>query len=194
MFTAGVERAVLQTVIAPTLKGMAADGMPYRGVLFAGLMIGADGTPKLLEYNIRFGDPECQVLMRRMTCDIVPVLRAAAEGRPRESGAGTEWEAGTAMVVVMAANGYPGLYEKGTEIKGLQAANAVPGVTVFHAGTRAEGGRVLAAGGRVLGVTARAADVAEAQKRAYRAVDALDWPDGFCRRDIGWRAIARLSG
>ena len=188
VFTAEIEKTVLKTVIAPTLKGMAADGMPYRGVLFAGLMIGADGAPKLLEYNIRFGDPECQVLMRRMTSDIVPILRAAAEGRLGEVGA--DWEAGSAMVVVMAANGYPGVYEKGSEIRGLPAANAIEGVTVFHAGTKAQGGKVLAAGGRVLGVSAQAADITEAQKRAYQAVDALDWPQGFCRRDIGWRAIA----
>ncbi len=180
---------VMKDCILPTVHGMKADGTPYKGVLFCGLMISPDGVPKVLEYNVRFGDPECQVLMARLESDALDLLDAAARGRL--SGVELAWRDETALVVVMAARGYPGAYVKGTEIRGLEAANAVDGVTVFHAGTKAEGDTVVATGGRVLGVTAIGATVSEAQARAYQAVDALDWPEGFCRRDIGWRAVAR---
>lgn len=186
--TPEVQEQVMRDCIIPTVEGMAKDGRPYTGILFAGLMIGKDG-PKVLEYNVRFGDPECQVLMMRLGSDLLPVLKAAADGRLSE--VSLSWKDEAALVVVMAAEGYPGAYRKGTEIRGLEAAGAVPGVTVFHAGTAAQDGNVVATGGRVLGVTALGADVREAQARAYQAVDALDWPEGFCRRDIGWRAVGR---
>jgi len=179
---------VMDEVVAPTIKGMASEGRPYKGVLFVGLMI-KDGVPKVLEYNVRFGDPECQVLMMRLKSDALQALVAAAEGRLDDIE--LEWHDRAAMVVVMAAKGYPGSYDKGTEIKGLNNANALDEVIVLHAGTKADGDRLLASGGRVLGVTAMGATVGEAQKRAYEAVDAIDWPEGFCRRDIGWRAIKR---
>jgi phosphoribosylamine--glycine ligase len=143
----------------------------------------------VLEFNVRFGDPECQPMVMRLKSDFLDALVACAEGR-LDPGM-LEWHDDAALVVVMAAKGYPGGYEKGTEIRGLEKADAAEGVVVFHAGTRADGGKILANGGRVLGVTARAATVAEAQKRAYDAVDCIDWPDGFCRRDIGWRAVGR---
>ncbi|GAA0597817.1 phosphoribosylamine--glycine ligase [Caenispirillum bisanense] len=187
--TPEVQARVMRECIVPTVEGMVADGRPYTGVLFAGLMIAPDGTPKVLEYNVRFGDPECQVLMMRLASDLLPVLKAAADGRLAD--VSLAWKDEAALVVVMAANGYPGSYEKGSVIGGLAAAGAVPGVTVFHAGTAEQDGAVVATGGRVLGVTALGADVREAQARAYQAVDALDWPGGFCRRDIGWRAVGR---
>ena len=184
---------VMERIIRPTVRAMAAEGKPFRGVLFAGLMImRTEGGPeaKLLEYNTRFGDPECQVLMKRLKSDLLPLLLASAEGKL--AGMSAEWSDEAALCVVMAAKGYPGEVEKGSEIKGLADAGAVEGVTVFHAATKAgAGGAVLANGGRVLGVTALGGSVREAQARAYAAVDRLDWADGFCRRDIGWRAIAR---
>jgi phosphoribosylamine--glycine ligase len=178
----------MERIIEPTVRAMAAEGRPFKGVLYAGLMITDEG-PKLIEYNIRFGDPECQVLMARLTSDLGEALTACADGRLDEID--LEWSDDVAMVVVMAANGYPGDYAKGSEIRALDAASAVPGVTVLHAGTRSENDRILASGGRVLGVTALAATVTEAQARAYQAVDVIDWPGGFCRRDIGWRAVER---
>ena len=162
--------------------------MPFKGVLFAGLMITAKG-PELIEYNVRFGDPETQVLMLRLKSDLLALLRAARDGRL--AGVSADWSDDAALTVVMAAKGYPGDYRNGTGIVGLAAAGALPGVTLFHAGTKADGGRILANGGRVLNVTALGESVAEAQARAYQAVDAIDWPDGFCRRDIGWRAVER---
>jgi len=181
-------KTVMDTIITPTIEGMAADGMPYKGVLFAGLMID-DGQPKLLEYNVRFGDPECQALVMRLKSDLLEALVACADGELDT--VKLDWHDETALTVVMAAKGYPGRYEKGTRIEGLDAANALDGVTVFHAGTQKKGGNVVANGGRVLNVTALGKTAAEAQKKAYEAVDAIDWPDGFCRRDIGWRAIKR---
>lgn len=187
--TPAIEAEVMERVFLPAVRTMAAEGRPFTGVLFAGVMIGKDG-PKLLEFNVRFGDPECQVLMARMTSDLLPVLLAAAEGRL--AGVTLEWRDEAAMVVVMAAKGYPGGYHKNTVIRGLDEAGAVEGVTVLHAGTgHSPEGEIVATGGRVLGVTATGATVREAQARAYRAVDRIDWPEGFCRRDIGWRAIAR---
>jgi len=185
-----LEARVMAEIIQPTVDALAARGTPFTGVLFGGLMIHR-GEPKVLEFNVRFGDPECQVLMARLDGDLLALLEAAAHGRlamvdpPR-------WRDQTALVVVMAARGYPGAYEKGTVIGGLEAAEAVAGVTVLHAGTRAgPDGAVLANGGRVLGITAVGGSVAQARDRAHAAIDALDWPEGFCRRDIGWRAIAR---
>jgi phosphoribosylamine--glycine ligase len=163
-------------------------GCPYKGVLYAGLMITADG-PKLIEYNARFGDPECQVLMLRLKSDLVPALLAACDGVLKSFD--LRWSDEAALTVVMAAKGYPGDYARGSTIEGLDAAAAVEGVEIFHAGTRAEGGRIVANGGRVLNVCGLGKTVAEAQSRAYRAVDRIRWPEGFCRRDIGWQAVAR---
>jgi phosphoribosylamine--glycine ligase len=163
-------------------------GAPFRGVLFAGLMITREG-PKLIEYNVRFGDPECQTLMLRLRSDLVPALIAARDGQLKNFD--LRWSDDAALVVVMATNGYPGAYGKGSTIAGLDAAGALEGVEIFHAGTKAEGGRITANGGRVLGVAATGKSVGEAQARAYAAVDRIDWPDGFCRRDIGYLAVAR---
>ena len=179
---------VMDRIVEPTIAGLAAAGRPYRGVLFAGLMISADG-PKLLEFNVRFGDPECQSLMVRLASDPLEALMACATGDL--GGTKLAWKDEVSLTVVMAAKGYPGTYEKGTEIRGLAAAERLEGVTIFHAGTRIGYRRLLADGGRVLGITALGATVTEAQARAYAAVDCIDWPQGFCRRDIGWRAIGR---
>ncbi len=196
VMTPALTARVMAEIIAPTVQAMAAEGIPFKGVLFAGLMIGTgtDGLepsfskPYLLEYNVRFGDPECQVLMKRLRSDLLPVLVAAHDGRLGE--VTLDWRDEAALCVVMAAAGYPGDGIKGSEIKGLDVACEVPGVDVFHAGTaRDQEGRLVAVGGRVLGVTATGATVAEAQRRAYRAVDVIDWRGGFCRRDIGWRAV-----
>lgn len=185
MTPALVERTMAE-IIRPTVAGMAQRGTPFCGVLFAGLMITADG-PKLIEYNVRFGDPETQVLMMRMKSDLLTALLAAAEGTL--DALELDWHADAALTVVMAGRGYPGPPEKGGEIRGLAAAGAVEGVQIFHAGTRREGDRIIADGGRVLNVTARGATVAEARDRAYNAISMIDWPGGFCRQDIGWRAI-----
>jgi phosphoribosylamine--glycine ligase len=184
-------RRTMDEIILPTLRAMRAKGAPFKGVLFAGLMITDDG-PKLIEYNVRFGDPECQVLMLRMMGDIVPALFAACDGQLNHFS--LRWFSDPALTVVMAAKGYPGDYAKGTPIEGLDAAAEVEGVQIFQAGTREEGGRILANGGRVLNVCASGKTVAEAQARAYEAVDRIKWPDGFCRRDIGYRAVKRESG
>ena len=189
VFTKSVEDKVMEQIIVPTVKGMAAEGHPFKGVLFAGLMIDDAGNPKLIEYNIRFGDPECQVLMTRLKSDVLDILDGAATGKLDT--VKPEWHDETAMVVVMAAKGYPGSYDKGTEIRNVADADAMDKVKVLHAGTKMDGDKLTATGGRVLGVTARGTSVTEAQKRAYEAVDAVVWPGGFCRRDIGWRAIAR---
>ena len=184
---------VMKTIIQPTIDGMAAEGRPYKGVLFAGLMLTRDGV-KLLEHNVRFGDPECQVLMMRLKSDLVGALAATVDGVLDRFD--LRWYDDAALAVVLAAEGYPGSYEKGSEIKGVEAAgDADENVTIFHAGTKRDGdGPLLAAGGRVLNVTALGRTVAEAQSRAYAAVDRIDWPGGFCRRDIGWRAVAREAG
>jgi phosphoribosylamine---glycine ligase len=179
---------VMAEIIAPTVRAMTQAGTPFKGVLYAGLMI-ESGAPKLIEYNVRFGDPEAQVLTLRLNSDLLPALLATAEGRLH--GVELEWSDDPALCVVMAAKGYPGAYAKGSEIKGLEAAARDPDVQIFHAGTRRDGSRILADGGRVLGVTARGRDIREAQARAYAAVDKIDWPQGFCRRDIGWRAFER---
>jgi phosphoribosylamine--glycine ligase len=191
VMTPEMTRRTLEEIIRPTVRGMAARGTPFKGVLFLGVMITKDG-PRLYEYNVRFGDPECQVLMMRLKSDLLPALIATADGVLDTFD--LRWHEDAALTVVMAAKGYPGDYAKDTEIRGLEAARAVPGVEIFHAGTRRDGNRLLAAGGRVLGVTARGKTVAEAQARAYDAVRAIDWPGGFYRTDIGWRAVAREKG
>jgi len=188
VMTADTVERTMAEIIRPTVKAMAARGAPFRGVLFAGLMVTAEG-PKLIEYNVRFGDPECQVLMMRLQSDLLDLLSATAEGRL--AGMSPAWSDDAALTVVMAAKGYPGAYEKGTPIAGLDRAAALPGVKVFQAGTALKDGRLVASGGRVLDVGASGATIKEAQARAYRAVAAIDWPGGFFRRDIGRRAIAR---
>lgn len=174
-------------IIEPTMRGMAEMGAPFAGILYAGLMIGPDG-PKLIEYNVRFGDPECQVMMMRLKDDILVLLMAAADGGL--ANLSVRWRDEAALSVVMAAEGYPATPRKGTEIKGIAAARET-GAEVFHAGTRLADGKLLADGGRVLNVTALGKTVGEAQALAYKAVDAIDWPEGFCRTDIGWQAVAR---
>ncbi|MBZ0325494.1 MAG: phosphoribosylamine--glycine ligase, partial [Alphaproteobacteria bacterium] len=188
VMTDALAEEIMTRIVRPTVAGMAAEGYPYKGVLFAGLMIGESG-PRLLEFNVRFGDPECQVLTARLKSDLLDALVAAREGTLDRTD--LVWQDDAALCVVMAAKGYPGAYGKGSEIRGLERAEAMAGVTVYHAGTRSKDGRVLADGGRVLGVTALGPSVGEAKRRAYAAVDAIDWPEGFCRRDIGWRAVAR---
>ena len=178
-------QAIMDRIITPTICAMSEEGMPYNGVLYAGLMITDDG-PKLIEYNVRFGDPECQPMMARLKSDALEILLACAEGWLDEIE--LEWHKDAALTVVLAAEGYPGAYMTGSEIRGLEAATE-EGVLVFHAGTKESDGKIIANGGRVLGVTARAKTIKAAQKLAYKGVDAIDWPQGFCRRDIGWRAI-----
>lgn len=177
----------MREIIEPTMRGMAEMGAPFSGVLYAGLMIDADG-PKLIEYNVRFGDPECQVLMLRLKDDILVLLSAAASGGLKHVSA--RWSDETALTVVMAAEGYPDTPKKGTVIDGVDKAQT-GGAKVFHAGTALKDDTLVANGGRVLNVTASGADVRSAQARAYAAVDSIDWPGGFCRRDIGWRAVER---
>lgn len=178
----------LDKIIVPTVKGMAERGAPYQGILYAGLMITATG-PELIEYNVRFGDPECQVLMARLQSDLLDLLLATVDGTLNAVSA--EWDTSPALCVVMAADGYPGTPKKGSEIKGLDDASKTAGVTIFHAGTKFDNAKVIANGGRVLGVTASGKTVKEAQNHAYQAIAKIDWPDGFCRTDIGWRAIER---
>jgi phosphoribosylamine--glycine ligase len=178
----------MDTIVRPTVATMAKRGTPFSGVLYAGLMLTADG-PKLIEYNVRFGDPETQPMMMRLESDLLGLLLATAEGKL--AGVAPRWRTEAALTVVLAARGYPGAYNKGDIISGIERANALPGVKVFHAGTAMSDGRVVASGGRVLNVTALGATIAEAQARAYAAIDAIDWPGGFCRRDIGWRAVGR---
>ena len=178
---------IMTTIVEPTVAAMIAEGRPFKGVLYCGLMLTGDG-PKVIEFNARFGDPETQVMVTRLMSDLLPALIAARDGVLDKIT--LRWRDQAALCVVMAAEGYPGVYEKGSVIGGLEEAAAGAGVNLFHAGTaRAEGGAVTANGGRVLGVTATAKTLAEASARAYGAVDALDWPQGFCRRDIGWRAL-----
>jgi len=176
----------LREIIEPTLHGMAELGSPFSGVLFAGLMITAQG-PKLIEYNVRFGDPECQVLMMRLKDDLLPLLLAAADGQLAHMS--VRWRDEAALTVVMAGRGYPGTPERGGEIRGLD--RMPEGVEVFHAGTAEKDGRIIANGGRVLNVTAMGRTVGDAQAKAYEGVDRIDWAGGFCRRDIGFRAVAR---
>ena len=188
VMTAELSRRAMDEIVLPTVRAMVALGTPYQGVLYAGLMITAAG-PKLIEYNVRFGDPECQVLMPRLMSDLVPALLACCDGVLKNFD--LRWYTDAAVAVVMAAKGYPGDYGKGSVIEGLEAAAEIEGVEIFHAGTKTDGARILANGGRVLNVCARGKSVTEAQARAYAAVDRIRWPEGFCRRDIGFRAVAR---
>ncbi|MEO3432713.1 phosphoribosylamine--glycine ligase [Inquilinus sp. CAU 1745] len=187
LLTDALRRRVMAEIIEPTVAAMKAEGAPFKGVLYAGLMLTPDG-PKLLEYNVRFGDPECQALMVRLKSDILPALIASADGAL--STVDLRWRDEAAIVVVMASKGYPGAYRKGTPIKGLKKAGET-GATIFHAGTAStDDGGIVATGGRVLGVTALGATLGEARDAAYRAVDAIDWPEGFCRRDIAAAALS----
>ncbi|MCM2560805.1 phosphoribosylamine--glycine ligase [Lutimaribacter sp. EGI FJ00015] len=186
VLTDAVAQKAMDEIVKPTMAEMARRGTPYQGVLYAGLMI-KDGQPRLVEYNVRFGDPEAQVLMMRLGAQAFDLMHAAAEGRLSE--ARVNWADDHAITVVMAAQGYPGAYEKGSEIGGLDKMPESSGAIVFHAGTVAKDGKILADGGRVLNVTARGATLQEAATRAYEMVDGIDWPEGFCRRDIGWRAL-----
>ena len=185
---AALSARVMREIIRPTLRAMKAMGAPYKGVLYAGLMITAEG-PKLIEYNVRFGDPECQVLMPRLMSDLVPALLASRDGLLKS--VDLRWYPESALTVVMAAKGYPGPYGRGSVIEGLEQAAAVPGVEIFHAGTKQDGAYVVANGGRVLNVSALGRSVREAGARAYEAVARIRWPEGFYRHDIGWRAIER---
>jgi phosphoribosylamine--glycine ligase len=188
LLTPDIVEKALARIVRPTIAAMAERGTPYMGVLYAGLMI-RDGEPKLVEYNCRFGDPECQVLMMRLKSDLATALLAARDAELAHLD--LRWNDDAALAVVMAARGYPGSYEKGSEIKGVDAAAQRPGVQIFHAATARRDGKLIATGGRVLDVAALGADIAEAQRRAYEAVDRIDWPQGFCRRDIGDRARMR---
>ena len=186
VLNAEVENRALDEIVRPTMTEMARRGMPYQGVLYVGLMI-KDGAPRLVEYNVRFGDPECQVLMMRLGAQALDLMLACAEGRLAD--VAPNWADDHAITVVMAAKGYPGAYQKGSEIKGLDKIEETSSQIVFHAGTSAQNGAILATGGRVLNVTARGKTLKEARDRAYALVDQIDWPEGFCRRDIGWRAL-----
>jgi phosphoribosylamine---glycine ligase len=190
IMTAVLAERVMREVIAPTLRGMNERGSPFRGVLFAGLMVDARG-PKVIEFNVRFGDPEAEVILPRLKDDLLPLLVACANGSLRSEA--PRFRTDAALAVVMAARGYPGETVRGSRINGIEDAEAAPGVVVFHGGTREVNGAIFADGGRVLAITALASNIAEAQRRAYEAVDRLKWPEGFCRRDIGWRGIARES-
>ena len=191
VMTPAMEARVMAEIVRPTLAGMARRGTPFQGVLFAGLMITAQG-PKLIEYNVRFGDPECEVLMPRLKSDILPALIAACDGVLGDFD--LRWSDQAALTVVLAAKGYPAKPETGSVIRGVEKAEGVEDVLVFHAGTKLKNGDLVANGGRVLNVVGLGRTVAEAQARAYRAVDAIDWPEGFCRRDIGWQAVKREQG
>ncbi|MEM1277888.1 MAG: phosphoribosylamine--glycine ligase [Pseudomonadota bacterium] len=185
--TPDVEAQVMAEIVQPVIAEMAARGTPFRGVLYVGLMIEA-GRPRLVEFNVRFGDPECQVLILRLASDFLPVLHACATGTLAR--VGLDWTPEPAITVVMAAQGYPGSYEKGRPIRNLKAASEIPGVTIFHAGTKAEDGEILSNGGRVLNISACGQTVQEARDRAYAAIDLIDWPEGFCRQDIAWQVLS----
>jgi len=186
VMTAEMTRRTMDEIIFPTMRAMKAIGAPFKGVLFAGLMITAKG-PRLIEYNVRFGDPECQVMMLRLMSDLLPALMAARDGQLKNFD--LRWYPRAALTVVMAANGYPGPYDKGSVIEGLADAAGLEDVELFHAGTKTEDGKIVAIGGRVLNVCGTGATIGAAQRHAYAAVDRIKWPGGFCRRDIGWRAI-----
>jgi phosphoribosylamine--glycine ligase len=188
VMTPPVIQRTMDEIVLPTVRAMKAKGTPFKGVLFAGLMITASG-PKLIEFNARFGDPETQVLMLRLMSDLLPALIASRDGQLKNFD--LRWYPDAALTVVMAAKGYPGPYQQGTVIEGLDAAAAGDDVEIFHAGTKSDGGRIVAVGGRVLNVTARGKTVQDAQARAYQAVSKIKWPGGFYRRDIGWRAVER---
>jgi phosphoribosylamine--glycine ligase len=182
-------KRTMDEIVTPTLRAMKAMGQPYKGVLYTGIMLTAQG-PKLVEYNARFGDPECQVLMLRMMSDVLPALIACADGQLRNIS--LRWYDETAITVIMATRGYPGDYGKGSRIEGLDDAAAGEGVQIFHAGTKLVDGHLTAYGGRVLNVCALGKTLSEARERAYGAVGQIRWPEGFCRTDIGWREIERV--
>jgi len=186
VMTPQLSERVMREIIMPTVRGMRARGTPYCGVLFAGLMVTEEG-PKLIEFNVRFGDPEAEVILARLADDLPPLLHACAKG---DLVPDPHFSSEVALAVVMAAKGYPGDPIRGAIIRGIERAEQIPGVTVLHGGTRKDGDAIVADGGRVLTITATGGDVREARKRAYSAIDLIDWPDGFYRRDIGWRAIA----
>ena len=188
LMTPELEEKILSRLIKPTIVGMQKDGCPFTGVLFAGIMV-VKNEPILIEYNVRFGDPECQTLMMRLQGDLLDILHAAADGRLND--VKVSWSDKTALCVVMAANGYPGSYEKNTVIEGLSQAAQVDGVMVFHAGTAQKDGKIISVGGRVLGVTAVGENIGHAKRLAYEGVDQIQWAGGFCRRDIGWRALEK---
>lgn len=191
--TPDLEQKIIDRIIKPTVDGMKKDGTPFKGVLFAGLMV-VNGEPRLIEYNIRFGDPECQPIMMRLESDLVDLLLATDNGALADYQGKVKWSDNPALCVVMAAKGYPGSYEKGTEIKNTDALAVMDDVRLFHAGTmRDNSGALVGSGGRVLGVVGIADTIEQAQDNAYRGVDVIDWPEGFCRRDIGWRAIKALK-
>jgi len=198
--SAAVEAQVMSEVVAPLVRGLAAEGCPFQGVIFAGLMVSPEGRAKVLEFNVRFGDPECEVLMYRLQSDVLAMLLAACRGELDREEAQLKWLEDPALVVIMAANGYPGSYEKGTPIRNLPTREEEEqgNFKVFHAGTKRGDGddasEVLANGGRVLAVTASGKTVKEAQEKAYRGVDTIHWPDGFSRRDIGFKAVVREDG
>jgi phosphoribosylamine--glycine ligase len=185
--TEALEQEISDQIIGPTVAAMKAEGRPFKGVLYAGVMVTESG-PKVLEFNARFGDPECQPLMMRMMSDILPALMASRDGELKDFD--LRWYDDVALTVVMASNGYPGRYDKGTAISGLENVGDED-TLVFHAGTAMQDGALVAVGGRVLGVTVLGSDIRDAQDKAYRAVDLINWPGGFCRRDIGWRAVGR---
>ena len=183
-----LNQRIMDEIVLPTIHGMNARGSPFRGVLFAGLMINA-GSPKVVEFNVRFGDPEAAVILARLEDDLLPLLKACADGELRGNAA--KFAPDVALAVVMAARGYPGEIIRGSRIEGVNDAERVPGVVVLHGHTRQSGKSLVADGGRVLTITAHGRSVSEAQNRAYAAIDRIDWPEGFCRRDIGWRATTR---
>ena len=186
-----MQARVMKEIVEPTIKGMAERGVPYQGVLYVGLMISPEGDPRVVEFNCRFGDPECQVIMARLKDDPLALMLACATGSELKHCKRPERWTDPAVCVVMATNGYPGSVEKGSVIGGLEKADALEDVVVFHAGTAQRGDDIVANGGRVLGVTARGDTITHAVQRAYEAVDEIDWPEGFCRRDIAWRALGK---
>ncbi|WOL01563.1 phosphoribosylamine--glycine ligase-like isoform X1 [Canna indica] len=191
VLTKELEALVMESVILPTMKGMAAEGCKFVGVLYAGIIVEKKtGFPKLIEYNVRFGDPECQVLMMRLESDLAQALLAACRGELGK--VSLEWSPESAMVVVMASEGYPGPYKRGSMIRNLEEAELLwPTVKIFHAGTDLDSdGNFVSSGGRVLGITAKGKDIKEDRERAYDAIEAINWPEGFFRRDIGWRALS----
>jgi len=185
ILTESLQTEIMNNIIYPTVTGMAKEGIPFKGILYAGLMLTEEG-PKLLEYNVRFGDPECQVLMLRLRSDILPALLASNDGVLNTFN--LRWYNNVAITVVMAANGYPGYYKTDSEIRGLENISSNEAI-IFHAGTKTENNKLLANGGRVLNVCACGDTILEAKVKAYAAIDKIDWPQGFCRRDIGWRVI-----
>lgn len=189
LMTPDLERKILKDILEPTVAAMKSENCPFTGVFFAGLMI-VNGEPKLIEYNVRFGDPECQTLMLRLKSDLVEMLYAAANGKLDT--VKPDWSENPSLCVVMAANGYPDTYIKNTPIRNLDQAARDPDTLIFHAGTAEKDGEIISVGGRVLGVSATGKDIAAAREKAYAAVDRVDWPEGFCRRDIAWRALSEF--